>query len=398
VTTKFSPTHSEVSNASLNMSVDALPLSLKKLLCTFGGYFDGQLHRFCLTTNKSLILVAAEQRSFSPTLLIVARECYSEQAKQYPIENKAELKKLLALEYGAATNTYFHLWGRSESYSQVNIWQYTDDVPSAFIQLPESLLLALTASKNQIIQVERKNKKALFVGHSGGVIHSLSQTSIIDSAQRFSMSVGIGSLDQQKDVSNSQLAEELAIGIKKLPFAMGSSFIQAPKVESRLQLLKRVSIPFFLVFAGYLIISSSYLSYKKYSLQQQLASHSNEVSVALTQQQSFDEQFNRYNALKSFLSTQHASSPLWLVLAEIFPKAQFVNIRINNNRFVLRGSTEKATELLELLSQNERVLGAKFDFPTRRSYNRDVFVISFELVQPTSLMPLILTVEEGNDV
>ena len=66
-------------------------------------------------------------------------------------------------------------------------------------------------------------------------------------------------------------------------------------------------------------------------------------------------------------------------MADIFPTAKFTNIRVTNNRYILRGSATKATDLLETLSDNKQVVNAKFDFPTRKNKGRENFVISFEL-------------------
>ena len=50
-----------------------------------------------------------------------------------------------------------------------------------------------------------------------------------------------------------------------------------------------------------------------------------------------------------------------------------------DNRIIVRGSTAKATDVLELIGSNTLTLDAKFDFPVRRNRNQDVFVISFKL-------------------
>jgi hypothetical protein len=57
----------------------------------------------------------------------------------------------------------------------------------------------------------------------------------------------------------------------------------------------------------------------------------------------------------------------------------FTNIRYEQNRFILRGITDKATELLETISKLPQVTDAKFDFPTRHSRTGEFFVISFSL-------------------
>ena len=118
-----------------------------------------------------------------------------------------------------------------------------------------------------------------------------------------------------------------------------------------------------------------------------------EVSTALQQQVEFDKKAIHYKALLQFNATQKNSTPFWLIMAELFPSAQFTNIRINNDRFVLRGSTNKATTLLESFTQYKQVSDAKFDFPVRKSRGKENFVISFKLVTANELKS---TVEQKN--
>ncbi len=365
-----------------SLLTNTLPKSFKQLLSTFGGYYNGQMYRFSLDAEQKLTLQLVKQNDFSALIVIVARQFYHEQAKTYPIENKTELKKLLALEFSDNENTYYHLWGYKEGTSQVNIWQYNLQVPSALLKLPETLLLALTAKENQVIEINNSEhkKQSLFVGRSGDLIYSIIKNSVINSSQLFAMSIGIGKTPQDRIVAVNDNAEQLASGIKQLSLPIISAFIQKPKVESRLQLLKNIALPFFIVLGLYFSASSVFLTYKQQNLQQSLASQSSEVSVALERQQAFDQQLTRYSQLQTFLSSQQASSPLWFVMADLFPQAKFTNIRIAANRFVIRGSTEKATDLLELLSNMPQVIDAKFDFPTRNSRNQEVFVISFNLL------------------
>jgi len=395
-----------------------LPLVLKKALCSLAGYYNGQLHRFVINESGELSLkeVTSDKADKKPTnlMLIVARPFYSEQARSYPIENKKELKKLLALEADASSSgedLVFHHWpsnkthdDKGNSQSQINLWQFSKEVPSAFLRLPETLLLALSCNKNQVLALntktegdtednEHNNEKAeLFVTRSNSSIYSLTKTSVINSVQRFAMSVGVAQSKSQTTaiIAKQGLATQLALGCKVLTLPLIASFIQKPKVADRLQLLKNTAIPLLLVLAVYLAGSSAYLVYKENSLQQQLANQSSDVSAALNQQVNVDQQLSRYQALQGFVATQRNTADLWLVMSKLLPQAQFTNVRIAAGRYVLRGKTKKATDLLELLSVNQAVKGAKFDFPVRKSRGQESFVISFELLAYENLT----TIEE----
>ena len=383
----------------------ALSPFLKYLLCQFFGYYNGKQYKFTLDSNKNLMLIEATGRTRA--VLIVSRAFYKEQAKEYPIANKAELKKLLKLELSDQGQSYFHHWTSQGEKSQVNIWQFDKSVPNTTIVLPETLLFALTADEHQITVISDKNNADyLYISRLAETVLSLPASSLINSCQRFSAAVGVAQLKSARFISNSlagflepedcareksivetkksalskaAFTDELAHGIKKLSLPIIGSFVQLPKNENRLQLLKNIAIPWFFALSLYLALSSVYLLAKQDELQQQLSSQSEEVSKALDEQTLFDQQQSQYSAIKKFLVTRRNKSPLWLVIPDLFPQAQFSNIRVVADRFVLRGSTLKATNLLELLSKNPQVIDAKFDFPTRKQRNRDNFVISFTL-------------------
>jgi len=381
-------TETLTNNNKLKLSIKSLLIN--KLLCKFVGYFNGQMYRFALNDEKNIELKA--DKAFSPLLIIVARNYYKEEAQEYPIENKGELKKLLALEQANNEQGYYHIWGNSEGKSQVNKWFFNHLVPNAIIKLPETLLFALSAKKSQVtvvnsIELEQDNNGGggntkssdLFIGRSNNLIHSLKSTKLVNSSQRFAMSVGVSQLEKDIIVKPLQLAHSLSFALTLLPANMLKNFIQKPNTQNKIQWLKSIAIPFFLVFSAYLALSSGYLSYKNYSLQQTLANKRTQINTVLEQQQYFDQQLQRYYALQNFLKDQSTTSSLWLVIADLFPQVNFTNIRIAQNRFVLRGTTEKATDLLEKIAAKVQVQDAKFDYPTRKSRNKEVFVISFKL-------------------
>ena len=91
---------SEITNNQLIPldSIDSLPLFIKKLLCKVARYYNGKMYHFVLN-NSRLTLAPDENSEHKPLMLIVGRAFYTEQAKSFPIDNKAELNKLLALKY-----------------------------------------------------------------------------------------------------------------------------------------------------------------------------------------------------------------------------------------------------------------------------------------------------------
>ncbi|WDE13269.1 hypothetical protein [Thalassomonas haliotis] len=352
-----------------------MPITLKKALSILGYYFDGRLKRFYLDEHQQLRLKKVEGNEKSIPLLILSRQYYSELAKTYPIDNKSELKKLLKLEFIDEPSTHYHVWHQKDGYSQVNIWRFVNNIPAALITLPESLLIALGNDDAQVAQV--KTDSTLFVGRHNALVHSALSNTVITSCQRFVMSTGVLDSRPIRNISADTFAQQLASGFNKAIFPALSAFIRAPERALNLQIVKKILIPFSLVFSCYLIASSTYLVGINYLLQQGGKDQTKEINQVLAAQQEVDLSLQRFLQLKAFWAEQQNSSQLWLVLPELFPYAQFSNIRIVDGRYVLRGSAQKATDLLARLSSLEQVVDAKFDYPTRKSKGRELFVIGF---------------------
>jgi len=353
--------------------------ALKSLLVKTGGYFNGNLYRFILDENQQLHLAkeVVEKDSFSPKVIIAARKFYQEKVINLPIDNKQELKKLLSLKFQHQPRTHYAIGKIEDGKSLVNCWHYNNAVPSAAIILPESLLLTLTANNDQIICVDNNQ---LFAVRSQGGVYSQRPTNNITTTQRFSISVGVAQGEDIKVIKQQQLAQQLALGCQQLSASLLSCFINLPKPASTTKLLKNIFIPVAAVLTVYLSLTSGYLLYREANVQTQLAEQSQQVSQALDNQQKYDARVNQYHELVGFLKNKQPKSPIWLVLSDAFTQAQFSSIRLVNNRYVVRGKTEKAINLLELLVKHPLVKEAKFDSPTRTRKKQEYFTISLAFI------------------
>jgi hypothetical protein len=389
-----------VGNQQLQTKTTLLKLkALKKLLVKFGGYFDGNMYRFLLDEKGQLSLsTTAEKASlindeadvtsngFSPSIIIVARKHYQEKVSSYPVENKRELTKLLTLQYNEQENVYYHINPTAEGKSTVNSWHFEHQVPSAYIIIPETVLLTADSENNQIVILSRE--KRLFAVRSNGLVQSSQQTAVINASQRFAESTGLpfnhAKIIKDKIIKPDDFVSQLLIGTQQLAFRRLIACFRPLKIKQPSLLAKKIMIPFFSLTTIYIVLSSSYLLYQDNTLQSQLAAQKSQVSESLNQQQLFDNNIEYYLALTDFLKEKQSRSPIWLVLMDIFPQAQFTNIQLQKNRYILRGKTAKATDLLETISNNVNVVEAKFDSPSRSTKDHDLFVISFLLTPDLS--------------
>jgi len=352
-----------------------------QFLCKLIGYFNGEIQRITLNTNNEFSFEKLIENQKTPTVLIVERQYYSEKNTKYPIVNKAELKKLLCLEFGDDEYIKYHIWDVSDGHTYVNVWHFNKEIPKATVLIPESLLIALFAENNQIIEVSKNPN--LFVMQQSKAVHSTIKTTFIDSVQNFALSVGAPQKEIIINFETEQLPEYFISAVKKMPLRLLKSFILWPKITQKVDIIKNLFTPFFLILGCYLLLSSAYITYKLDALEMQASLSKDNISSALLQEQNLTKDSKRYYALRDFLSTQHNSSLLWDVMLVVFPKADFSNIRVVNNRYVLRGTTTKATDLLEILSSIKQVNDAKFDYPTRKARKLESFVISFTLINQT---------------
>ena len=375
--------NNNISNNTLSVSSvkdKNLPYWFKVLVCKAVGYFNGNLYRFVLNSSNELTLTL-EHKTTTPLITIFSRTYYNESTKTNPVENNSELKKLLSLEHGTTKNTFYHVWGGGAGHNQVNIWQFTSKVPDSYIKLPESLVLSQLLNESEVMLSESLSEEdsLLYVARSQKLIHSSLHTPIINSATRFSMAAGLPMLKNEMLLAKNEQPQQLANGLMKIKPNILFSFIKKMDSKNSLPLLKKIALPVVAANAIYILATSAFLLYKQSTLESQLSDKSDLVSAALQQQQVFDHNFTRYQALKQFTNTQTTHSGLWLLMIDVFDKAKITNVRIVDNRYVIRGTIAKATELLEQISNHVSVKNSKFDFPTRKGRSLETFVISFEL-------------------
>jgi hypothetical protein len=354
---------------------------MNKAICALVGYYDGEIKKFVLDAHYNLALVPKDDVEI-PKILIVSRQYYAEKVKSYPVESRKELSKLLKLENPDRESSYY-IWNYDNGQSNVNIWQFNKNNPAAFIQLPESLLLSLatqsaSSSSKQVLTVD--GSVDLYVSQQQGAIYSSLKSVMINSAQRFIISAGLSQASQHSVISSSQLAVQFPLGLQKVSLALWSVFINKSSSSTfSLSTIKKVVTPSVGIICCYLMVSSGYLLIKGHNLQSKLQQHSVQINQALNKQQQLDLNITRYTQLNIFFEQQDLISPLWLALAKILPEVNISNIRKVGNRYVIRGTSDKATKTLEEISLLDNVIDAKFDTPSKKSRSQERFTIGFSL-------------------
>lgn len=351
---------------------------VKKFLLSFVCYYNGEFNRIDLAKNGEVSLIPIDKKK-SYQILIVSRAFYREKTNQYPIESQSELKKILKLEFTDSPNTKYHCCGVFNGKSLVNVWVFDDEVPSAWFTFPESLLFAKHIEENQVLMVA--TKKPIFISLFNEGVTSVSQSVVINSAQRFALSVGINSVESEKQIEHHQIPEKLVTSFKLFSLPLFFSFMQPMSNMFNTKQLKRIVIPVICLYFLNLFLTSIYLSYQENRLTNEMAENSAEISVLLDEQSKNDLLMGRYTVLSQFMETQLVHTPLLISLAKIYPTVRFSNIRVDAGRYVLRGYTDNALSLLTMMNKQPEIEDVKFDFPINKGGTQEFFVISFKLIK-----------------
>lgn len=342
------------------------------------GYYDGELKKLVLKSNgKSTLLPATD--SFKATILIVARSYYQEKLVTYPLTNSKELKKLLILESTQANVVNsINLIGEGQSW--VNQWQFNVSLPKARVVLPESLILSASNGKTTDIEVnDDKLGSQLFVAKSDRGIYSANPSKLLTSRLLFCQSSGLPFNEQFTQIKQAEYAEALIAGLIGLPLKKWQMFSHLTVTPTSLKTLTKPALTMSVIGVLYLVLTSVFIGWNQWQIENKLEQNSSELTKVLRLE-------TKNNKLRDSLSMYHTvtqnfviSSSIWQVLLPLFEQAKFSQVQFVNKRFILRGETNKATDVLSVLANSTNVEDAKFDLPVSKVRLKERFTISFVL-------------------
>ncbi|QLE86110.1 hypothetical protein FLM48_14160 [Shewanella sp. Scap07] len=352
----------------------------KKSLGLLGiGYLDTKLYRLVDIADGQFKWQEAPV-NFKPNVLILSRQHYQESCKQYPIENKSEVKKLIRLELSANEGTsQFVTYKAQDSKTASNQWMLSDVYLGAKFVLPESFLIGAKQPHFKVTELQNEESQFYIVNTPKGIISTV-KGGLINNVNAFSMASGV-SVDQTiNSMSFEQFANFTAAELPQLLIQYGSQFFV--KQDSNLDVQDLVK-PVFLTLGAsltlYLLIGSAYLELQSYRITSQIESNSSQVNRALNIQNEYNQLTEKLLRQQDFIESQAVKTSFWLVLEPLLQQAKFRTIRYRNDRYIINGETKQATKLLDMLIQDPLVTDAKFDSQIRKSRNNEVFTISFRL-------------------
>jgi hypothetical protein len=368
----------------------------EKILSAKGGYFSKKLYSLKHTDDESFELKTISANE-NPNLywLILGREHYFETSKDYPIANKRDLKKALKFEDNSSPfqgETLRYIERINESSHRVTFWVIDPDV---FIHLsfrpwlviPESHVIANGLKGRFTLATVDCIDKSLFIAETGLGVFSGVKSQRINTVEHFALSTG-SPLNHDNlarlHFKPTQFCALLHQGMQALTLEHLSGFILAKKrTDWQSYPWKQAGVIVVATFSLYMVLTSLWLVYNEYQLEQQLTEQAFDVDRAFLLQKQYKNQKRLQNILTEPLKTQIPYWNIWpIILESIDSGASITAIHYKNEKIIMHGSTKqtiKATDILAKLSDNKNIKSPSFSKPVRNYRGREQFAISFTL-------------------
>ncbi|TMP66224.1 hypothetical protein CWB76_18545 [Pseudoalteromonas sp. S1609] len=359
-----------------------LTIWIKKWLCNNVVYYSDKPYNLVLNAQQqfTLQLTEGEQKN-TPLLQIVGRKHYIEHSEQYPVTNKKELASIIKMNNQSADNELhshnaYIINSQGSDQSKVTYWRFLP-LPAAWLNLPETLLLSNTLTADQVISA--RAFAAMYVTKHQQSVYSALASPLINSPERFASMFGVPCKRIINIEEPTHYAQALIAGLKQQSIKQLVTFFTPPTSVINKALIKKTSLIVVALCALYGGLTSAYLGYKTHKVQTQLAQNKSSVNQALNTLEQFEATNEQLNVLQGFTQNQRLASSLFFVLQQLVTSAELTNIRFEDNRYIIRGTANKATDALQIIINNPRTNNAKFDYPSRKERRGESFVISFTL-------------------
>lgn len=357
------------------------------------GYWDNQPWKLVYQPETGWCWQPADS-TFCPKIWVVARHCYREELRRFPLDSAKEVKNLLALDPDteqAKVITYTH----SEEKVSANLWWLPELPGSPWWVIPETALSAAQLAPQQA-QLLCGPHKASYIARTQYGLVSLNQEGMINSSDAFYLAAGISPQQADQEIDKSSHAKHLVNALAQFMPQQGRAFFRQQPLKSALKAhLPSVLSLSLVMVVGYFALSSSYLLWQQRTYQAYLEQQSAQLRQAMQLQQQADKLRQQLEQHQAFAQQLSLKTPLWSAIEPILPLGQLQTIIYRDGRFRLQGEAGQATEVLQTLSRQPNVHDARFEGPTRRQRQRERYQISF-LLSNDSPMPETLALDSNS--
>lgn len=354
-------------------------------------YYDGQFYSLDKTVNSYSLRPV--ETGFKARIVILAAPYYREQSLSFPVVDQKELKKMLRLQH--KEDQFSLVQKQDDNHSMINRWTIEKKFSDAWLIIPESVLLTKRLADGEFCVVNTENKFRRIYARVDNVIHSTQLQGVFTSEERFAMSIGINNYTLKK-INKIQVAEQFVHGIKGLNIREILTFLSVKRKAHWHQYLTSLIFPAAGFFALYLALSSIWLLVKGEHVKWQFSQLEQDLGGLLDTQDSLANDLETVRGLLDIVKQQPSYVGLLVSLVPVFESTRLSNIRYENGRYLLRGETEKASELLERITAQPNVENAKFDLPVTQSGAKERFTISLKLT-PKLTIPAVNVIKPKSE-
>jgi hypothetical protein len=225
-----------------------------------------------------------------------------------------------------------------------------------------------------------------YYSYSGESVPISQRVSLLcQSAEAFKVVQGIPAQTTVLELSQNALADQLAHAMSLAVVHRGlMNFFRFPSAKGETFAIKQGIIITAVVSFLYLLGSSLYLTQHISSTEQKLKLLSSEVGDLLTAQQQYEHIAEDYRQYFTQRTARQLSGHIWLVLAQAQqqdPALEIGSLVKDGENLIVRGQTDRATDLLALLKSNSMVGSAGFVAPVLNTQGKESFVVSIRLEQ-----------------
>lgn len=326
-----------------------------------------------------------------PLIYIIDRQHYKEFSRRYPVANISELKQVLAAEYEHESLVFYKIAKAEEHQRHVVAYVFNPDVLQrlklpAFL-LPESVVLAAAIGANQLAEVGDP-RVDYFLFSSEDRIFSQRRGLLCQNIEVFKLAAGVPEHIDSRTISAAQLPDWLAKGLYALPLSTFGSFLKFPAVRTRQLPWRKVTITLAVFSLVYMVFISAYLTLSLDSRQDELNAMSSEMNQLMNTQQELEQVVALYNGALALVKQKQSTSPFWILLIDLIQneQAELRSVSITGNQVLLRGTAERATDLLTIMAASPYVGKAEFQAPVTSQRNRENFVIALTIKADAQIM------------
>lgn len=345
------------------------------------GYYSEKLYLF---VNEEL--VEARKSVNIPKIIIVAKCHYQESKRVFPSVSRKELdkivnlKKNVAVELGIKYQIY-----RNEKVDgfDVRTVKLNSKLISVLgedkIYIPETDLLTISSNKN-LIEVETP-AGLLFCANQNDVVKSSYAKGIVENIETYKLSVGLPSDSEAKKVDSLTFPKYL------LSALYSSSVAKLTRVSmynvANWFNMKHLHLLYWgplltalLVYLG----GNGYYFWLNESVENSIKQGELAVTKLLSKKRKLDSNKKILTTYSSEFNNQKLIHSHWNIIEQLLESGmQISRILYKENLLTIRGSAEKASNILSIISDYPMVKSASFQGSVRKSIGKDSFVLNIEV-------------------